>query len=222
MRIVLLEIEGHGPAFIDEPPLREEEALAARRHGRIRRWLHGKRSKLLDDLDRSRGIVGRTLGGVWARLQRLISPDESLLRELRRSGHLVIDHPARLSAGAVREDWTTYLASRQVKHRKWLIVDAILAPLSIVLGPLPGPNVVCYWLFYRSVTHFMAHRGAARASTGKLPTTLRQRAELDATIRTGDDERIARLAEVLEFPDLSLILLRLFPDPEPSDPGESE
>ena len=56
MRIVLIEIEGHGPAFIDEPPLREEEALAARRHGRLRRWLHGKKSKLLDDLDRSRGF----------------------------------------------------------------------------------------------------------------------------------------------------------------------
>ena len=213
MRIVLIEIEGHGPIFIDEPPLLVEQEFAARKHGRLPPM---GPSEEVEAPRRPRPLPGPGRQDARRDLGSTPAADRSrraLLRELRRSPHLTIEHPARLAGDAVERTWKDYLVGRERKHRKWLIIDASLAPISILLGPLPGPNIVCYWLFYRSVIHFLARRGASRASAGGLPITLRPRPELDATIRTGDDEEIARLAEALEFPDLASILVRLFPEP---------
>jgi Mitochondrial K+-H+ exchange-related len=46
------------------------------------------------------------------------------------------------------------------RHRRWLIVDTVGLLFSLVLIPLPGPNVVGYFFTFRVVGHFLAVRGA--------------------------------------------------------------
>jgi hypothetical protein len=90
-------------------------------------------------------------------------------------------------------------------------VDGIAAPISLLLTPIPGPNLVSYWLCYRVVVHFLAVKGASRAKAGKIPTAAVAREELDAVIASGDDEPVARISETLNFPELAAALARVVP-----------
>jgi hypothetical protein len=114
-----------------------------------------------------------------------------------------------LSLEDIDRAWSVYLRNRLNKHRVWLIVDAVLSPLSLFLFPLPGPNVVGYWLVYRVVVHLFAMNGASRCRRGRVEVSYRGRVDLDGMVSLGDHERIERLADSLGFPDLSSALARV-------------
>ncbi len=216
LRIVLVEIKGHGHIFLAEPPAMESEDTPST--GTVQGWFARKRIALLAEMHQAKGFLGRTIGKVWIRLQRLVSPDEYLLRGLRRADSVFLDYPAGLAADQVVADWKDYLARRVAKHRNWLIVDAILAAPALLLSPVPGPNILCYWLSYRCLIHFLARRGAVRGRNGSILTTLQPRTELDTIVSPDDDEQIARIAAALEFPDFGVLLLLMTPQAIESHP----
>ncbi|HEY3384005.1 MAG TPA: hypothetical protein VGK32_19750 [Vicinamibacterales bacterium] len=68
------------------------------------------------------------------------------------------------------------LRSDADRHRWWLGVDTIALLFSLLLTPLPGPNLPGYYFTFRVVGHFLAWRGAhhgLRAVAWKLePSSL--------------------------------------------------
>jgi len=49
-------------------------------------------------------------------------------------------------------------------HGWWMIVDTPLLILSGILAPVPGPNVLAYYLGFRVVGHWLSWRGARYAA----------------------------------------------------------
>ena len=193
MRVVLIEIAGLGSTFIAE----REHDESAHTTG-VRGWLLRKRLVLLDDLDKAQSRIGRTLNGIWVRLQRLIAPDEHLLRQLRHASSLAIDHPARMTTTEVAALWSDLLTQRRRKHGFWMVVDVTLAAPAVVLALLPGPNLIGYWLVYRALIHLFAVLGARSGTT--IATKFIPHAELNTCVTSGDVERIEQLATHLEIP----------------------
>jgi hypothetical protein len=199
MRVVLVDVAGLGWTFLAE---RDPDESASSKG--VRGWLARKRIGLLDELGKARGRLGSVLGQFWVRLQRLIAPDEHLLRQLRHAQTLVIDHAARMTSEEVSALWSDLLTRRIRKHAFWMTLDALLAIPSVLLAILPGPNLVGYWLAYRAIVHLLAMLGARSGRT--IATTFVPRAELDAPVMSGDQERIERMAEHLEIPGFASLV----------------
>jgi len=46
----------------------------------------------------------------------------------------------------------------------WMLVDTPLLIVSGILAPVPGPNVLAYYLGFRAVGHWLSWRGARYAA----------------------------------------------------------
>jgi hypothetical protein len=108
----------------------------------------------------------RPLGKVLHWLRRRIHPDESLLRHLRTASEVVVEHPPHVSGEATAAHWAQFLTRAERRHFGWLLADLAISPLTLLLIPLPGPNVVGFWVCFRVVCHILAWRGAVRAARG--------------------------------------------------------
>jgi hypothetical protein len=127
---------------------------------------------------------------VWGWLQRFRHPDERLLVHLRSATGLEIRYPATMGLAEARLAWDEYLKRRLVRHFLWFAVNLLLSPITLLLAPLPGPNVIGYWFVYRAVHHFLVLIGLRRAKGGRVATTFHPSVELDVplveTERNGD------------------------------------
>jgi hypothetical protein len=135
---------------------------------RVPAWLRTVQHRLEGYVNGDDPTVRPLPGRVLAWLLRLIHADESMLRHLRTATSVDLLHPPELPPQQARELWSSMLRRGRRRHVFWLVVDAVIAPLSIVLAPLPGPNVVGYWILFRVVCHWLAFRGAARAQYANL------------------------------------------------------
>jgi hypothetical protein len=210
VRVVLIEIAGLGPTFLAEGDLDEGPPPAG-----VFGWLAGRRQALLDELERPGTLLGATLGRIWVRLQRLVAPDEHLLRRLRRARSLAIDHPSLMTPKRVESLWGDLLAKRRRKHGTWLVVDGLLAAPSALLAILPGPNLIGYWLLYRAIVHLLAFLGARSGKT--IETVLDPHAELDGTVAAGDDGRIAEISAHLKIPEFAALVAAYAPKTRPGE-----
>ncbi|GAC1466895.1 MAG: hypothetical protein NVSMB9_07920 [Isosphaeraceae bacterium] len=151
-----------------------------------RPWLESRLQTMKQGWQHSTRGPARLIKNVWEWLQRRTHPDEPLLARLRSAPSIVMHHPASLHASEVARDWQTFLLRSRRRHWPWLLANLLVAPLSILLAPLPGPNLIGYWLVYRALRHSMILVGLRRARAGKIPTDFRAVALLDQ-FETGQD-----------------------------------
>lgn len=178
LKVLLLHAESgvRRPLFYADPPDEDEDAreasagpppvgLRARVGARLHRlklaWKH------------SESQAARWTRATWDWLQRHTHPDETLLARLRSVRVVEIYHPDALNAGEVEAVWSEFLTRARRRHWPWFLVNLVVAPLTVVLGPLPGPNLIFYWFAYRAVHHGLILRGLRRARTGHVATVLR-------------------------------------------------
>lgn len=165
MEIYLLKLDGGRTAFYTEARDISDSADAK---AEPRGWIERKRLAWRENLrgeesnGDSRFISGR-VRRVWSWLQRHTFADEPLLRRLSRVESITLHHPAAMTAKDARRAWRDYLKRREARHFGRLILNSLIAPTTLLLAPLPGPNVIGYWFAYRAVCHWLALRGARRA-----------------------------------------------------------
>jgi hypothetical protein len=145
-------------------------------------------------LNESEKGVGLHVRRAWERLQQRISPDESVLRALRSERVIKLYHPLAISEEEARSLWRAYLKNRDGRHMFWFVVNALFSPLTLLLAPLPGPNLIGYWFVYRAVCHWLAHLGAHSARSDEVTTEFISTDELDGLFAAADEERIAHLS----------------------------
>ncbi len=139
--------------------------------------------------------MGRALRYVWDWLHKHIGTDEPMLRGLRRAESIVIHHPTTMTVEEANAAWEGYLAHRQKHHVLWLIVNALLAPITgIGLMIIPGPNVVGFWFAYRALMHLFALLGVLRARGKTLPLTYEPSESLDTILTDADTRQVAEVA----------------------------
>jgi hypothetical protein len=140
-------------------------------------------------------------------------PDEPLLAALRSAATIDVYHGQSLGGGTVRALWLDYLRRRMWRHLAWLSFDAALAPLTIVLAPLPGPNLIGYWFAYRAVHQLLMLVGIRRALGGRAETMFHAVAGLDGGDCPGDGEWLARTATQYQLVGLHDFVRRIAPGP---------
>jgi Mitochondrial K+-H+ exchange-related len=211
VKVYLLPLADDEALFYSEGPeaaaADEAEAEAAPRGG-VRGWAEQRYKSLQGVLNESERGVGLRVRRIWEWLQQRTAPDEPLLRSLRGAKAVVLVHPASLTEDAARERWEDYLASRGRRHLFWLIINAIISPLTLLLAPLPGPNLIGYWFVYRAVCHLLARLGSKRARSSEVATAFVASTELDAAFAAADHERIAQVEASFGLQGLAAYLER--------------
>ena len=210
MKVYLLPLEDDEALFYSEGPevVAAEEVEVAAPRGGVRGWAEQKYKSLQSVLNESERGVGLRVRRTWEWLQKRTAPDEPLLRSLRGAKAIELIHPAFLDKDAASERWNDYLASRGRRHLFWLIINAVVSPLTLLLAPLPGPNLIGYWFVYRAICHLLARLGSRRARSGEVATDFVASSELDETFAAAADERIARVEASLGLQGLGAYLER--------------
>ncbi len=108
-----------------------------------------------------------------------------------------------------RAAWFDYLAGRRRNHLLWLVVNLIICPLSVLLAPIPGPNLVGYWFVYRAACHALALIGVQRACDRRVETSLIPTGVLDAPMGRADASEVAALASHCGLSGLDVFLVRI-------------
>lgn len=198
VKVFLLQTEDGRRLFYAAAP---EPRHAPPAHRGLRGWVERKAHALRDTWHHTEhGLVGK-LHHVWHKLHHQCVPaDEGMLVHLRTAPVIEVHHPTTIASEEVRALWTSYLAARRRRHLPWLVVDSVIAPLTLLLGPLPGPNVVCYWFAYRAVRHLLALAGVRHAGSARVETTLHPDAELDR-IFSCEADRVVHPPDFVDDPD---------------------
>jgi hypothetical protein len=208
LKIYLLSLEGERYIFYSEGPetAAETEVVAPRRG--LRGWAERRYKSLQALLTESEKGVGLRVRRVWEWLQKRIPPDEPVLRALRGVQAVELYHSPTLTAAETRDLWTVYLKSRQGRHMFWFVVNLLVSPLTLVLAPLPGPNVIGYWFVYRSVCHLLARLGARNARSEQVTIAFHSTRALAGSFGAKDEERIATLSSSFGLPGLNDFIKR--------------
>jgi len=134
--------------------------------------------------------------------------EQKLLWHLRKPDVVGFYYPDDLSeskAVGVRQE---QLRRDFGKHRKWLVVDSILAAvLGFVLFLVPGPNIAGYYFLFRAIGHYFSQQGARRGlsvvewrnARSEPLTELRRVLTLDPAQR---ETRVHAVAETLRLEHL--------------------
>jgi Mitochondrial K+-H+ exchange-related len=151
--------EDHGP---DRPPEKG-----------IKGWAIARLRRLRDAWQHPHGGVAKFAHRAWDWLHSRTHPDEMLLARLRLARTIVLHHPSSMTDDDVYAAWTTFLRRGRKRHWLWFVVNAVISPLTLILGPLPGPNLVGYWFAYRAVHHWLILVGLRHARSQSLELSLR-------------------------------------------------
>lgn len=123
----------------------------------------------------------------WDRLHSLCHADEAMLVRLRKARRIDLHHPASRDAATVLEIWRSYLARRWRRHLAYFSFNAAIAPLTLILAVLPGPNLIGYWFTYRAIHHLLILLGIQRVLGGSIPTRLHPLRSLDLPVHRDAD-----------------------------------
>jgi hypothetical protein len=149
-----------------EPP---EEPLSrpAAQAGRLRHWAHAAKVRWRDLVAQAReatatGRLGRWRDRIVCHLAEKMAEQRTLwaLGDRREATLL---YPSTLIEADAAETLTRVLAIARRRHGWWLIVDALLFVASAILAPVPGPNIVAYYIGFSVVGHLQSWRGARQA-----------------------------------------------------------
>jgi hypothetical protein len=155
-------------------------------HPGLRGWLGRKAEHFKTRWHESRtGLTGK-MHQVWDWLHERTPLDDPLLVGLRKAHRIEVFHPDSLSAEEARGLWDLYLIQRRRRHLPRLAINMAITPLTVLLIPLPGPNVVGFWFAYRSIHHLLIVHGLGKASKQKIDVSFHPINDDEAHRRMGE------------------------------------
>jgi len=198
VKVYLFHVEpGDRPLFFAEPP-EDDDPSKPLTHNGIRGWFEAKLRHFKTAVLHSENRAARLSRYVWERLQRTTHPDEALLSRLRSTQSVDIHHSSTLSRDEALAAWAAFLGKSRRRHWPWFLVNLIVSPLTLILGPLPGPNLIGYWIAYRAVHHWLILLGLNHARKGAIETQFRAIDSLDKSRPAREDMRPEFDHEALE------------------------
>jgi phosphatidylglycerophosphate synthase len=187
--VVLVRSADGRSSFLSAGPIPREGQDAPR--SRAERCARGLQAGLL--------LSGKRLGPRLKRARDWLNSwgeaDDTMLADLRRAEWLRVRHPADLDDEEAAQRWVDYLRERQRHHLARLFVNLLISPITVILAPLPGPNVVGYWFVYRAILHGMVLQGLRRATSKRsLSTRYEADAALDQPLASTTFDKLVRAA----------------------------
>ncbi len=189
MKVFLLNVVGKSgktrSLFYADPHLDEHEEGHASAHPPekgLKGWAIARLRRLQDAWQHPNGRVWIWAHRIWDWLHSRTHPDEMLLARLRSARTIALHHPASIAAEKVHAAWNAFVRRGRKRHWFWFAVNLIISPLTVVLAPLPGPNLIGYWFAYRAVHHWLILVGLSHARRGSVEIVLDPTHELDQPI----------------------------------------
>lgn len=94
-------------------------------------------------------------------MRNRFQPEENLCANLNLARSVQLLHAPNLPCPTAQSLFQQFLQHRKRFHRKWLLIDGVLALLGLLLTPIPGPNVFALYPAVRGFSHLQAYRGAS-------------------------------------------------------------
>jgi hypothetical protein len=157
------------------------------------KWIHSRFEKFKAAWHHAGSGALYWMRRVWDWLHKLVRPDEAMLARLWSVRRIHLHHPAARSEFEVRSHWGNYLDRQWRRHFFWFVLNAVIAPPSVILAFLPGPNVIGFWLAYRAVHHGLVVLGISRTRRNLVSIDFHALDSLDVPVEQ-DGEGNARHA----------------------------
>jgi hypothetical protein len=187
-----------------EIPVEETQEDAAP-VGRLSKPIQKFRAMLAEaEQERLRRESGDESGGtgLWRFVLRKIAEtiaEQRLLWHLRHQTAAEVQHPDCMSSKAALHEVRAEFGRDVARHRRWMIIDALIAAIT---GPLfflvPGPNILAWYFTFRAIGHLFAWRGARKGlgdvnwTTSPSPVLT----EVLAAVELPSQERRRRLLDI--------------------------
>ncbi len=139
------------------------------------------------------GRVLRSAHEYYIKLEDRIDPVERVLKAIAGSSELVVHFGPSLKEEDARSRFRHLLRRQRMKHTFWLVLDALFAPITLVLAPVPGPNVIGYYPLLRFLSHYRAARGTTLA-LGSMPVQFKSLPDLSTLEENLQTPRFDRAA----------------------------
>ena len=179
MRIFFIHVYRRHWEFYPEDETAAVETDAPEESGGFVRWVARASSKAWRSVHEAEtgvfGAIRRTID----RLNSRVDPTEPMLQRIRKAERLEVTYPSGISPQYARRRLRLLLLHKTATHRRWIVINSLLIPLTAAAGVVPGPNVFLAWNGYRLVSHINAWRGGQRVLTGQIPVTFTASDELD-------------------------------------------
>lgn len=201
------EIYSEPPEDLEQPP---EES-----DGRLRRWAHAARVQWRDLVDTARvgnatGRFARWRDRIVCRLAETLA-EQRTLWALGKSTQATLLFPSTIDEAEARSVLNRTLAASRKHHGVWLSIDGPLVVVSGVLMPVPGPNILAYYLAFRAIGHWLSWRGARQSIvwTFEPDSNLAELGALVDVPRAQRGPRVAAIAARLHLHRLSAFFERV-------------
>ena len=190
-----------------EIPVEEMQGDDAAPKGRLAKPIQKFRAMLAEaEQDRLRRESGDESGGtgLWRFVLRKIAEtiaEQRLLWHLRHQTSAEVQHPDCMSSQAALAEVRAEFGRDVARHRRWMIIDALIAAIT---GPVfflvPGPNILAWYFTFRAIGHLFAWRGARKGLTEVTWTTNPSPAltEVQAALELPKHDRRLRLLDIGE------------------------
>jgi hypothetical protein len=126
---------------------------------RIRRfiiWLKGRRWRVIAWI----GRMLQTGRGYYVRLEMRLDPVERVIKAMDLTDHYVVFHSISWDTQQARKHFFSRLRWQRMKHLFWCAADFVLSIAALAIAFLPGPNLVGWYPFLRSLSHYRAFCGS--------------------------------------------------------------
>ena len=157
-------------------------------------WLRRKITSTWHAVERPRpdGTKSR-LRKILDTLNSRVDPTEPMLRRFRKAPEVVVTYPSGISPQYARRRLRLLLLNKTASHRRWMIINGAMLPLTAAMTLLPGPNVFFAWNGYRLLAHLFALRGGQRVLSGQVAVTFMPNEELNELL--APEERLIKPLE---------------------------
>jgi hypothetical protein len=160
LEIYIIQVKpGKVALFATSDVIEQFENESDDRIARIIGWLSSHRYRLVAWL----GRVFHSARGYYVRLEARLDPVERVLKAMESTDRYIVRHSDSGDSNVRRRQFFAYLRRQRAKHIFWFVIDLLLSIASLAIAWLPGPNVVGWYPFLRSISHFRAFSGTLSA-----------------------------------------------------------
>jgi Mitochondrial K+-H+ exchange-related len=163
-----------------------DDSSTPRRSG-VRGWFLARYDRFRSAWQHADSGALRWMRQSWEWLHTWAHPDEAMLARLWSARRVDLYHPASRRGDEILTTWNDYLRQQWRRHLVWLIVNGVIAPISVLFAILPGPNLIGYWFAYRAVHHSLVVWGIRRVRRNTIQTELHSIVALDLPVEMGKD-----------------------------------
>lgn len=117
---------------------------------------------------------------------------DRFIRRLRHLKKITILLNKPIEPAIVKQRLNQILKDRSYHHLRWLIADILILPITLLVMPLPGPNVWGYYLLFRVYSHWKSYRSASQTKLEDVDVQVSNHAqEVNDYVRANIDIRTA-------------------------------